>query len=181
MQHSQGRIMFICLLIKSRLRILPLAISLICVLCLFLVSVHPIVAQDQPGPPTGYEFSKRPTNCEINIIRMEAVTKQAVQVITHEGVMIAIARLGDGERSREINRRRLHNIRVYLTSYQSFAPQKVITAEGEPASGHGRVELYLGGKLVDVLLVDRGKDLCVECCDGDERYYPYLKDKKRKR
>ena len=173
--------MFICPQSKTRLHILSVAILLIYTLCNFPDLGCPVIAQGQSESPVSYEFSIKPTNCEINIIRMEAVTKHAVQEIANGGVIIAIARLGDGERLREINQRRLHNVWVYLTAYQSFAPKKVITAEGDRASGYGRVELYVGGKLVDALLIDRGKDLCVECCDGDERYYPYLKDKKQKR
>jgi hypothetical protein len=88
------------------------------------------------------------------------------------GVVIAIARLGDGETARRLNGRRLYNLRVHFTDY-GFASERLIAAEGERAKGFGRVELYVGGKLFDVLLVHRNKDLCVDCCDWDERLYPY--------
>ena len=94
--------------------------------------------------------------------------------------MIAIARLGTGEVSRELSRRHLKNIRVYLRE-QGLSEGKLVVAIGERVRGSGRVEMYVGGKLIETLLANRRKDLCVDCCDIDERYYPYRKDKRRRR
>ncbi len=93
--------------------------------------------------------------------------------------MIAIARLGSGESSKELSRRRLENVRVYLRNRLSEG--KLVVAAGETVKGLGRVEMYVGGKLVEALLANRNKDLCVACCDIDENYYPYRKDKRRRR
>ncbi len=139
------------------------------------------VAQNNRESQTPYSFATKPTNCEINMIRMEAVTKVAIDGLSDKAAIIAIARLGKGEPSHRLNQRRLYNLRTYLTAYQPFPPEKIITAEGGRVGGYGRVEIYVSGKLVDVLLVNRGRDLCVECCDKDERYYPYRKDKGRLR
>lgn len=171
--------MFLYPLLQTKLHKLAVAASLISMLFPPLVASPPVALQTQSESIILSAFANEPTNCEINIIRMEAITKRAVEETGHGEVIIAIARLGDGEQSREINRRRLHNVQTYLTSYQSFPTQKVITAEGKRAKGYGRVEIYLTGKLVDVFLVGSGKDLCVDCCEGDERYYPLLKAKKR--
>jgi hypothetical protein len=95
-----------------------------------------------------------------------------------DGVVIAIARLGTGEVSKGLSRRRLENVRVYLRD-QGLSEERLIVAEGEKLKGYGRVEMYVAGKLIKSLLANRNKDLCVDCCDIDERYYPYRKDRRR--
>ena len=67
-----------------------------------------------------------------------------------EGYVIAIARLGNGERSPELNRRRLWFARDYLINRRGW--NRVVIASGERVKGLGRVELYVGGKLLYVLL-----------------------------
>ncbi len=70
--------------------------------------------------------------------------------------------LDEGERNRELNRRRLHNTRAYLTEFGWHRePTTVVTAEGEPIVGYGRVELYVRGVLFAVLEVKRNQDLLV--------------------
>jgi hypothetical protein len=83
-------------------------------------------------------------------------------------VTIAIARLGGGEKSKELNRRRLYTVRAYLTA-MGLPPERLITAEAEPArpGRYGGVELYVGGELVDVLLAKLRGDLPVGICDND--------------
>jgi hypothetical protein len=106
-----------------------------------------------------------------------------------DGTIIAIARLGDGEKNREQNRRRLHNVRVYLTEFGWHRqPSTVITAEGDRIKGYGRVELYVRGVLFAVLQVRRNHDLLVGSCEPDDirpvkaerNLYPYLDQKVRK-
>ncbi len=144
-----------------------------------LTGFAPLAAQDKSSSSRDdYVFAGEPTNCEINIIRMETVTKMAINELRQGSVIIAIARLGTGELSPGLNRRRLHNLRAYLTSYQSLSPAKVVSAEGLHVSGYGRVEIYVGGKLAEVLLIKRGGDLCLQCCESDEKYYPNRKPKK---
>src|SRR5262249_54392719 len=113
----------------------------------------------------------------------------AHQAAGDEGLIIIIARLGDGEYNRELNRRRLHNTRVYLTEFDWHRkPETVVTAEGDRVQGYGRVELYVRGKLYRVLPVKRNRDLLVGSCEpNDERpvsaehnLYPYLDRKLRK-
>lgn len=124
------------------------------------------------------------TSCEENIALLSA----SHQSTGEDGLVIAIARLGDGEHRRELNRRRLHNVRVYLTEFDwQRAPETVITAEGERVKGFGRVELYVGGKLVAVLGIKRNGDLMVGSCEPDDirpvkaerSLYPYRDRKPR--
>ncbi len=122
-------------------------------LILLLVSGHSSVsAQFQPSEPQ---------NCESDIAILDAASRQAGE----DGLIIVIARLGDGERNRELNHRRLHNVHTYLTEWDGRRnPKTVITAEGERAKGYGRIELYVSGKLFHTLLVYRNGDLVVGSC-----------------
>jgi hypothetical protein len=113
-----------------------------------------------------------PDNCEGNSARLDVVRNKSREAVGNK-VTIAIARLGSGEQSRELNRRRLYTIRAYLTA-MGLSPQRLITAEGERVDGYGRIEVYIGGELVEVLSVERCKDLPVGICDNgleDRRRY----------
>jgi hypothetical protein len=127
-----------------------------------------------------YAFSEKPRDCEINLVRLEQVRNLVTQGNNPGSLVIAIGRLGDGERSQELNRRRLENVLTALTKNLGLTKNGVIVASGQRARGYGRVEFYVGGKLIDALLIMPGKDLCVDCCDIDPRYYPYRKGKKTK-
>jgi hypothetical protein len=92
--------------------------------------------------------------------------------------LFVIARLGRGETSRDFNRRRLHNVRTYFSRHEKVDAKRVVFAEGEPSEGEGRVEFYVGSKLMLVSLVKRGRDICVDCCDFDDPdYYGFGKKK----
>jgi len=131
------------------------------------------LSQERGESPIPYAFTPAPMTSEFNIIRLEFIAKDAIAAAAGGTVTILVARLGDSEQPREVNRRRLHNVRTFLTTYPDLNAKNVITAEGERVRGFGRVEIYVGGKLVDVILAEKNKDLEVECCEGDERYYPH--------
>lgn len=122
-----------------------------------------------------------PSNCEENISILGAAT----QAVEKDGLLIVIARLGDREKNRELNRRRLHNVRTYLSEYvHARAPETILAAEGERVNGYGRIELYVGGKLFHVLTIPRNGDLIVGSCyyeidipadkERQRNLYPYL-------
>jgi hypothetical protein len=143
---------------------------------------HPLAMLDvvQSGP--------LPANCESNSSTLSS-TSQAAQAAGPDGLIIAIARLGNGEHRRGLNLRRLHNVRIFLTDFAKRPVETVITAEGKPTTGFGRVELYVSGKLFDVIAVNKNGDLLVTLtCEPDEirprwadrNLYPYLDRKPRK-
>ena len=157
------------------------AVSLSCTIGLVLMAAWSSAAQKNNRLPDQVE----PYPCEYNISTLSA----AHQAAGEAGLVIVIARLGDGEYSREFNRRRLHNVRIYLTEFDWHRrPETVITAEGERVKGYGRIELYVQGKLFRVLAVKRNRDLLVGSCEpSDERpvraersLYPYLDRKPRR-
>lgn len=51
--------------------------------------------------------------------------------------------------------------------------EKIVVAEGERVDGYGRVEFYWNGEMTGALPVFKNKDIRVDCCDIDDRYYPW--------
>jgi hypothetical protein len=119
-----------------------------------------VIAQERASS-IPYGFSEKPRDCEINIIRIEGLKKLAAEESNRDRVVIAVARLGDGEYAQELNRRRLANVMTALIVNLGMKKERVVIASGERVRGYGRVEVYVRGQLVDALLVNRGKDLCV--------------------
>ena len=109
-------------------------------------------------PPS--QIETKPTNCEFNI----SVLTGAHRAAGEAGLVIMIARLGSGEGRRGLNHRRLHNARTFLVEFGHRNPQTIVTAEGQPVDGYGRVELYAGGKLFHVLMTNPNDDLAVGAC-----------------
>lgn len=157
-------------------------LSVPCRALLFLLSVivmtHIVKAQNRPAWLHSWETPEKPLNCEQNILHLDILGELTTVEGPPDGVLIVIARLGDGERSQELNHRRLYNVQVALTNDRRIDPKRLILTSGNRVRGDGRVEFYLGGKLMGGLRVARGKDVCVACCDIDERYYPYRKNRR---
>lgn len=134
----------------------------------------PVTAQDQATKQSPQLILNR---CEGN----NSDLANAHNMAGADGTIIAIARLGDGERRRELNRRRLHNVRVFLAEFWHRDLTRVITAEGERIKGYGRVEIYVRGVPFVGLEVRRNEDLLVGSCIGPDRnLYPYIDQKPRK-
>jgi hypothetical protein len=130
---------------------------------LLLIGSAEIAAQQQVDSRKAQVLAAQttPSNCEENI----SILGVATQAVDKDGLLIVIARLGDGERNRELNHRRLHNARTYLSEYvRARASETIIIAEGERVAGYGRIELYVGGKLFRVLRLPPNADLLVGSC-----------------
>lgn len=132
-----------------------------------------LMAQGQSERANVFLNPDAPQNCEQNIVSMEVLATMTLEQIKDGGVLVAVARLGDGEKSREFNRRRLYNVREFLKDRASIQTERIVVAEGEQVRGLGRVEFYLGGKMVGRLLLARNKDLCLICCEEYGPYYPH--------
>jgi len=124
-----------------------------------------------------------PQHCEVNDNQLD----NAHHLAGDDSIIIAVAHLGDGERNPALNRRRLHNVKAYLTS---FAWQRrldtVVTAEGERVKGFGRIDIYIRGGHWSTLAVRRNEDLIVGLCEPDymrgreetRTFYPWRDRKK---
>lgn len=122
-------------------------------------------------------------NCEMNI----NLLSNAHHLAGDDTIIIAVARLGTGERNPELNRRRLHNVKAYLTTFGwKRLPETVVTAEGERLNGYGRIDIYVRGGHWATLAVRRNQDLIVGLCEPDYMrgreetmtFYPFRDRKK---
>ncbi len=112
-------------------------------------------AQQNPATDTipSSQVETKPANCEFNISVLTGAHQKA-----GDNLVIMIARLGAGETLRNLNTRRLHNARTFLTEFGQRAPQTIVTAEGDGVDGYGRVEVYVDGKLFHVLMIRPNDD-----------------------
>ena len=151
-----------------------LKVWLISVLCVIFTAggafsqerstTDPVLERLRLGPGYG--------NCASNTATLDYVRSEALLADGEDSTVIAIARLGRGEMSRELNRRRLYTIQTYLIA-KGVPPQMLVTAEGERVSGYGRVDFYVHGKLFAALTADRCRDLPVDNCIEDFYVGPY--------
>ena len=119
------------------------------------------------------EINNKLLNCEMDLLYQAVVFDAALKQTKSGGVLIVNARLGDGENSRELTRRRLYNVRKFFSEGSSkLASEKVVVAEGERVKGYGRLEYYLGGELYEQILFFKNGYICHSCCGPDEKYYP---------
>ncbi len=94
-------------------------------------------------------------------------TKADFDLIAHtageEATIIVIARLGRGELSREVVRRRLRNLQEFIYFTRGIPKERIITAEGDRVQGLGQVEVFIKGKLFMVFRLKRNKDFLTNC------------------
>lgn len=152
-------------------------IILFALLMLYIASS--VIAQKEESFPTRQpsEFvDARPNYCWYNQLHLDYIS----QGVPTDKTIIVIARLGDKDSKPNINKRRLHNIRAYLT--QSVGEQfrrklqTIILAEGEPTKSYGQVEFYLDGRLIEVLKLHRNSDYVVDCYGGIDGEPPCAED-----
>jgi hypothetical protein len=119
------------------------------------VTVASTVAAQQAS--TVSSTNERPGNCNSNSAQLDRVRNEASAGMEKGEVIIAIARLGKGEASSDLNRRRLYSVQAYLSKRAAVPEKSIVVGEGQRAEGYGRVELYVGGKLLNVLLAEHNK------------------------
>jgi hypothetical protein len=125
---------------------------------------------------TGTQIIKGDANsCELNSAYLDYMVME--QRAKGERIFV-IARLGRGEVNRSLNHNRLEYARFYLLESGRTQKEKIVFAEGERINGEGRVEFYLGSRLFLVSLAERGKNVCLTCCDD---YIPPRRNRSRKR
>lgn len=136
-------------LVSSSSRVLS-AIVILLIAAVFLVRVPTVDAQQNAKAQEQSNIILG--NCESNA----AVLDLVYALGENNGLTIVIARLGDGEKRRSLNQRRLKVVRQYLTEKGWNKPKEsLILAEGEPTAGLGRLEFYVSGRLVKTLLIRR--------------------------
>ena len=109
-------------------------------------------------------------SCEFNRYLIDGVADLTLE---RDSRLFVISRLGTGDNRPRLGHRRLHNVRAKIlpVQWRRFDPAKLITAEGERVKGPGRLEFYVGSKLVIVATFRRNADFCVDCCEWPDRKY----------
>lgn len=119
--------------------------------------------------------------CEIDEANFDVVRVDALERLGENGFLIAVARLGIGDKRRNLNRSRLSSTKEWLRN-AAFPIDRLVLAEGERVSGNGRVEFYIGGKLTHVILPTPNFGLCIECCNPrPEDFTSYRRGRKKRR
>jgi hypothetical protein len=139
------------------LRSLPLKIvSLALIVC--GLPTGPAAAQNAQSPEPYIVGGSR----GLDGTKLEETTSHYLDLIAKSAArdksIIMVARLGDGESSRGIIRRRLSALRDYFVNTRRIAESSVIAAEGERVRGLGQVEVYVGGRLFVVFRMRRNRD-----------------------
>lgn len=122
-------------------------------------SAHNIPPEEQHIP---YCSPKEPAGCEVANIYTDMAAHLAQTA--ERTYLIVVARLGNGEKSRSLNASRLKHVRNFLINNRGIT--KIVTAEGERAKGYGRLEFYVGGKLLFTLPVRRNKNIDLGSCNA---------------
>ena len=82
--------------------------------------------------------------------------------------IIVISRLGDKDSTANLNKRRLHNIRVHWTQLLGDSsrrdPKTIILAEGQSVKGRGQIEFYVRGQLVWIFKIRPNSDFNAADC-----------------
>ena len=108
------------------------------------------------GNPDGFTGH----DCETSMMLLDFVAT-ADRDAGKDQVVIIIGRLGSGESSRTLIRRRLRQVSDYLN--RKVPKEKIIAAEGPRIRGLGQLEFYVGGKLHTVIKIKRNRDLVKGC------------------
>jgi len=106
-----------------------------------------ILVQDQKQNPRAQDLTQVPMECEGAATRLDFAVIETEKI--EGGYLIIIARLGDGETSTRLNATRLTGIKEYILRRGSDL--KYVLAQGARVKGLGRVEVYVGGKLTEIM------------------------------
>src|SRR5947208_2293972 len=97
---------------ENLLRVVIMRIVNIKIALLVMFFMGSVSAQDQNNLSIPFAFSSKPTNCETNHVRFDSYAKAFRAGASRDGVIIAVARLGTGERSPVLNKSRLYVVRA---------------------------------------------------------------------
>jgi hypothetical protein len=122
-----------------------------CTISVLAQSAKPIVI----GATKGVDGS----NCDTTKANFDLIAQTAAD----KGTIIIIARLGHGESSRELIRRRLRNLQEFMYFTRGVSKERTVLAEGERTNGLGLVEVYLKGELFMIFRMKRNRDFLTNC------------------
>ena len=108
-------------------------------------------------PQTPKSLDQWPMECEGAATRLDFAVLNTRKL---EGAyLILIARLGTGEFSRSLNQARLSSVKEYVL--RTGSDLKYVLAQGSRVKGLGRLEIYVGGQLAEIMpLKKNAKGYC---------------------
>ena len=101
----------------------------------------------------------------INVTNLKQIARLENQKI------FVIAHLGTGEKSSNLNRRRLKDVGAEFDQGGPMSRENLILAEGERVKGLARIDVYIGSKLQFISYIPRNGDFCSLCCNRREEFY----------
>lgn len=104
-------------------------------------------------------------NCEQSSAKLVGV-RTLFKDIDSEQKIILIANLGRKERNSFLNKRRLFSVTAYL-QMMKVEKNRIVTANTDKSTGLGKVEIYIQGRLVEIIYARRDADIPVGKCDND--------------
>jgi hypothetical protein len=111
-----------------------------------------------------FPSQEQPTECDAATGRLDHAV---IDTRKMEGAyLIIVARLGTGEKSRRLNQNRLAVVEEYVL--RRGTDLKLVLAESSRVKGLGRIELYVGGRLLYVMPLK--KNAPGYCLEGREGY-----------
>ncbi|HKB68091.1 MAG TPA: hypothetical protein VKC61_19685 [Pyrinomonadaceae bacterium] len=125
---------------------------------------YPRFRIEQKGQPQAPKpLDQWPMECEGAATRLDFAVVNTRKL---EGAyLILIARLGTGEFSSSLNQARLSGVEEYVR--RTGSDLKYVLAQGSRVKGLGRLEIYVGGKLADIMpLRKNAKGYCIPGRDG---------------
>lgn len=122
-----------------------------------LASYQVFQAKQETKQQTDKPLDQWPMECEGAATRLDAAVINTRKL---EGAyLILVARLGSGEVSRTLNQTRLKGVQQYVL--RSGADLRHVLAEGRRLKGLGRIEVYVGGQLAEIMpLRKNAKGFC---------------------
>lgn len=131
------------------------------------------------------------TSCEL----LSALFDSFIQGTATDKTIIIISYKGKNESKNNISERRLHNAKTHFTEFYknssySRSADKIITAYGTNNPKEGKLEFYVEGQLMLVMLFRNNRDLNLSPCVTDSRnicedkikklYYPCIQNNNKK-
>ncbi len=133
-----------------------------------LFSAHAVLAQSKGD------------SCESASLKLDLIRNAFSNAATDQKVIL-IGRTGV-EKPSDWNERRLHAVREYLL-FNGVPTEYIVSAVGKPTAKVGQVEVYLFGKLADIIFAGPNAEIPVGSCDhdGEDRRLFQLKKTKQRR
>ena len=130
----------------------------------FVLGVFPLFVCDVKGQATvPIAFS-----CEENEARLDRIAELFEKSIEPENVLIIIGHRTAGERY-QLAYERLARARSYLSWRKpAIFEEKIVLAVGERVPDSPSLEFYFGGRLVEKLVIKKGRRLCANCCETNQ-------------